>query len=50
MTASIQLPRELADRLSAFERRLRRVETQVAALAGLAGGLCTLALLAEGSP
>nr|MBP7275675.1 hypothetical protein [Kiritimatiellia bacterium] len=46
MTDSIQLPRELAERLTAFERRLRRVETRVAALAGLAGALCTLALLA----
>lgn len=46
MTDPIQLPRELAEQLAAFERRLRRVETGVALLAGLAGALCTVALLA----
>ncbi len=46
MTDPIQLPRELVAQIEAFERRLRRVETGVALLAGLAGALCTIALLA----
>jgi hypothetical protein len=46
MNESVQLPAELAAKLAAFERRLRRVEAGVAACAAVAGVLGTFAVLA----